>query len=258
MNKAWTVITIAGLLLLQPLYLPAGEITPVQLAGIRVTGPGYGVNGSELRAFSQSSGISLSLLMRAPKNKMLVEIDSSKCALLEFSDDKGINLLADAKWGGFPKISKTGKLALIEVKSKGVPSKGAVWLHARGTIRLRAAASQKTVKIENVKLKSNETVNVLDEIIKVLKIENEKDSLRLVIQVSRNFKDNLKDIRFYTSNGSPLKIWGRGSFSFGNAAQLEYNLATKRKPENLDIEFELWRDIEELDQDFDLKIGLGL
>ena len=249
---------MAAMFLFLPTASMGGEEPAVELAGLRVVGSGYGLNGTELRAFSQSSGTSLALLVRAPGSKKIVEVDASKCSLAEFTDSSGQNLLDGVDWGGFPKVSEDGRLALVEVSSKKKPSREASKLHLKGVVHLRAAASESLEKIESLKLEAGVKAQVQQETIQVMKVQSESDGLVLVLQVSRKFKENMKDIRFITAEGKSLEIWGRGSLTFGNAAQLEYNIEAKAKPEALKVEIELWQDLEELDLAFELESGVGI
>jgi len=251
-------VVVAGIFLSLPMILMGEEKPTVQLAGLRVVGPGYGLNGTELQAFYQQSGTTLALVVQTHNNKKIVDVDDTKCSLVEFADDRGHNLLDGVDWGGFPKISKDGHLALIEVTSKNRPSQDASRLLAKGTIHLRVAASESTEKIENLKLEVGNKVNVRQEVIQVMKVKEENDGLTLVLQISREFLNNMKDIRFYTADGNPVEIWGRGSFTFGNASQMEYNCNIKSTPEALRIEIDLWQDLEILNIPFEIGSGLGL
>ena len=257
MKKTTCFVLVAGIFLSLPMILTGGEKPAVQLAGLRVVGAGYGLNGSELRAFNQQSGTSLELIVQAPKNKKIVEVDKSKCSLLEFTDDRDQNLLDGISWGAFPEISKDGQLALIEVTSKNRPYQDATRLFARGTIHIRVAASEITEKIENIKLEVGAKANVQQEVIQVMKVQNKNEGLILGLQINRKFVDNMKDIRFFTKGGDPLEIWGRGSFTFGNVSQVEYNVDTKSTPETLKIEIDLWQELETLDIPFQIESGVG-
>lgn len=250
-------VVVAGIFLSLPMILMGEEKPTVQLAGLRVVGPGYGLNGTELRAFYQQSGTTLALVVQAPKNKKIVDVDDSKCSLVEFTDDRGHNLLDGVDWGGFPKISKDGHLALIEVTSKNRPSQDASRLLARGTIHLRVAASESTEKIENLKLEVGTKANMRQEVIQVMKVQEENDGLILVLQINRKFINNMKDIRFYTARGNPVDIGGRGSFTFGNVSQMEYKLDTKSTPETLKVEIDLWQELEILNLSFEIESGVG-
>lgn len=256
MKKSFVAV-VAGIFLLLPMILMGQDKPAVKLAGLRVVGPGYGLNGTELRAFNQQSGLSLALIVQAPKNRKIVEVDDSKCSLMVLTDDRGHNLLDGIDWGGFPKMSKDGHLALIEVTSKSRPSKNASRLRAKGTIHLRVAASQRTEKIENLKLQVGTRAYVQQNIIQVMKVQEENDGLTLVLQIKRAFMNNLKDIRFYTAGGNPVDIWGRGSFTFGNASQMQYNLDLKSVPEALIVEIDLWQELETLNIPFEIDSGLG-
>ena len=255
--KRTACVVLAGIFLSLPMILMGQQKPAVQLAGVRIVGPGYGLNGTELRAFHQQSGTTLALAVQAPENKKIVEVDDSKCSLVEFTDDRGHNLLDGVDWGGFPKISEDGRVALIEVTSKERPSQDASRLFVKGTIHLRVAASESTEKIQNLKLEVGTKANVRQEVIQVMKVQEENDGLTLVLQLNRKFTDNMKDIRFYTAKGNPVEIWGRGSFTFGNASQMEYNLDTKSAPEALKVEIDLWEELEIVNLPFEIESGVG-
>ena len=257
MKTSW-VASVAGIVLLLPIISMAQDIPDVELAGLRVVGPGYGLNGTELRAFNQRSGLSLELIVKAQKDKQIVEVDDSKCSLTVLADDRGHNLLDNVEWGRFPKVSKDGQLALVEVTSKSRPSKNASRLRVKGTICLRVAGSNRKEKIENLKLQVGAKANVNESTIQVMKVQKETDGLTLVLQMKRTFMDNLKDIRFYNAKGKSVDIWGRGSFIFGNASQMHYNLDMKSIPTALMVEMDLWQELENLDISFDIESGLGL
>ena len=250
-------IVAAGIALLLPMILMGEDKPTVHLAGLRIVGSGYGLNGTELRAFHQQSGTTLALAIQAPDNKKIVEVDDSKCALVEFTDDRGHNLLDGVDWGGFPKISKDARFALIEVTSKNRPSPEASRLLARGTIHIRVATSESTEKLENLTLEVGTKVKVRQEDVQVMKAQVENESLTLVLQLNRNFVNNIKEIRFFTANGNPVELWGTGSFTFGNAAQMEYNLDTKSVPESLNIEIDIWEELEVLNFSFEIESGVG-
>ena len=67
----------------------------------------------------------------------------------------------------------------------------------------------------------------------------------------------MKDIRFYTAEGNQVDIWGRGSFTFGNASQLEYSLDIKSAPKALGVEIDLWQELEILNISFEIESGVG-
>ena len=187
-----------------------------------------------------------------------MELDDDKCSLTEFGDDKGQNLLDGVDWGGFPKISKDGRLALVEVSSKKKPAREASRLKAKGTVNLRVASSESLEKIDDLKLEAGVKAQVGQESLQVAKVESTADGLTLVLQASRKFKDDLKDIRFITPEGTALNIWGRGSLTFGSGAQLEFNLETKTKPSALKVEIEIWQGLETVDLAFEINTGVGL
>ena len=256
MRKACFVI-LAGIFFMLPEILMGDEKPAVQLAGLRIVGPGYGLNGTELRAFHQQSGTTLALVVHAPENKKIVDVDDSKCSLVEFTDDRGHNLLDNVDWSAFPQISKDGRLALIEVTSKNRPSQEASRLLARGTIHLRVAVSESTEKIKNLKLEVGTKVNIQQDVIQVMKVQEENDGLTLVLQINRKFVNDMKDIRFYAAEDKQIDIWGQGSFTFGSVSQMEYNLDIPSAPEELRVEIDLWQELEILSLPFEIESGVG-
>jgi hypothetical protein len=257
MKKTACVGVVAGIILSLSMTLMGEENPAVQLAGFRIVGPGYGLNGTELQAFNQRSGTTLALIVQAPENKKIVEVDDSKCSLTEFTDDRGVNLLDGIDWDSFPEISEDSRLALVDVKSKNRPSQDASRFLAKGTINMRVATSESTEKINNLKLEVGTKVNAGEEIVQVMKVEGGNDGLTLVLQLDRKFADNMKDIHFYTAEGNPIEVWGRGSFTFGNASQLEYNLDTKSTPATLTVEIDIWQELEILNLPFEIESGVG-
>ena len=254
--KTVRIVVVLGMFLLLPKILTGEEKSAVQLAGLQIVGPGYGLNSTELRAFHQQSGTTLALLVHAPENKKIVEVDDDKCSLVEFTDDRGHSLLDGIDWDGFPEISEDGSLALIEVTSKNRPSQDASRILAKGTIHLRVAASERTEKIENLTLKVGAKASVGQEEIQVMKVQEEDDDLTLVLQLNRQFANDMKDIRFY-ANDQQVDIWSRGSFTFGNASQMEYNLDIKSTPQAMKVEIDLWQELETLNLSFEIESGVG-
>lgn len=255
--RSVTVVALVGILLSSSTIL-IGEDNPiVQLAGLRVVGPGHGLNGTELRAFRQQSGTTLALLVQMPESRKIVDVDDSKCSLVEFRDDLGHDMLDGVDWSGFPEISSDRRLALIEVTSRSRPSPDASRVFAKGTLHVDVASSENTEKIERLDLEIGTKVNVRQEGIQVMKVEAENGGLTLVLQISQAFKSSLKDVRFYTSDGNLVSFWGQGSFSFGRAAQMEYNLDTESIPEFLRVEIDLWQERESLKLPFGMESGVG-
>ena len=210
--RRFCIVSVGSLFLALPNAMSGGE-PAIQLAGLRVVGPGYGLNGNELQPFHQQSGTTLALVVQAPDNMKIVELDDSRCSLTEFSDDRGHSLLDGIHWGGFPDVSEDGRFALIEVTSKARPSQEVARLRARGTIHARVAASARTERIENLRLKVGTKAHLRQEVVQVMKVQEENDGLTVVLQMNRRFADVMKDTRFYTPAGDPVNIWSRGSFT---------------------------------------------
>ena len=90
-----------------------------------------------------------------------------------------------------------------------------------------------------------------------MKAEHESGRLNLVLQMSSEFVNNTKDIRFYNEEGKPLEIWSRGSFTFGNASKQEYTLKTEILPKALSVEIEIWQELEVMNLPFEIESGVG-
>lgn len=250
-------VFLTTLVLLLPTALIGLENPSVQIAGLRIVGPGYGRNASELRAFHQQSGITLVLVVKAPENKRIVEVDDNKCAMLEFTDDQDQNLLDGVDWGGFPKMSEDGGLAMIEVSSKVKPSQNASRIHAKGSVFMRVASALRSEEIESLKLAAGTKANIGQEVMEVMKVETDDDGTTLVVQIKRKVRDDMKEIRFYTMDGNGIEIWSTGSFTFGNASQVEYSLDIKPAPEAIRVEIDMWTELENITLPFELDGGVG-
>ncbi|XOF34680.1 MAG: hypothetical protein ACL93V_05150 [Candidatus Electrothrix sp. YB6] len=253
------IAVMAGIVLALPLNMFAQEKqekSTVQLAGLRIVGPGYGANGSELQAFQESSGTTLALAVEAPKDKKIIELDDSKCSLTQFTDDRNRNLMDGIYWGSWPKTSEDGSAALIEVSSKNRPSQDASRLTAKGTLHLRVADSVQTEKIEALKLEAGTEVKVAGEEIKVLKVEKEDRYVALTFQLTDNI--NLDKVRFTTADGKPVDASGRNTSSDGSVVHVIYYLEMESIPETLNLEMEVWQGAETLDLPFEITAGISL
>src|SRR5204863_3764966 len=128
---------------------PAAPMPQVSANGIRVVGVGLGANGSELRAFNERPGTSISVAIQAPAGTGIVEIDSHGSKLDAFSDDKGQSLLEEGRVGSFPKVAEDGSAALVELEVQARPSAGAASVSAQGALSMTLAGGSKPQRIPN-------------------------------------------------------------------------------------------------------------
>ena len=124
---------------------PAPAMPQITAVGIRVTGPGFGANGTELRPFNESPGTVVALAIQAPRGGGIVDIDDHGSRLEVFADDKGQSLLEEGRVGPFPKMAEDGSAALVEVEVRARPSAGSTSVGVQGIIAMTLAGGIETV-----------------------------------------------------------------------------------------------------------------
>ena len=96
---------------------PPGPPPEIVVAGVRVVGAGFGKNRDEIRAFNESPGVAVALVLKMPAGQGIVTLDEDDCELTSVTDDAGTDLGEQAQYGSFPKTSDDGSVGLIEIES---------------------------------------------------------------------------------------------------------------------------------------------
>lgn len=249
-------LLLISVLLAPPSGGSAAGMAQVSVTGIRVVGPGFGENATEIRPFNQDQGITLVLAIKAPQGTGIVSIDDDACVLSAMTDDKGANLLEAADFGGFPELTKDGSVGLLEVTVRGRPSVGTVGLSLQGTIVYTSASGSKPQKVSNVKLAKGGTFKLGKTTMTLSAAEVDGESLSLAITLPRSVMDTIKDLRFLDAKGEPLEGRRTGSGWMNDVAEISYQLDTA--PPAATIEFDLWQGMKEQTLPFSIRTGLAM
>ena len=236
---------------------PPAQVPPqVSAAGIRVTGPGFGANGSELRPFNESPGTVVVLAIQAPRGGGIVEIDNHGSKVDVFSDDKGQSLLEEARVGPFPKVAEDGSAALVEVEVRARPSAGSTSVSVQGSLAMTLAAGSKPVRAAAVRLETGQTFKVGTTAMTIGEAKAGDDSTRITFGLPRSVLNTIRDVRFFDAKNKPIESHRSGSGYFNEKATLDYEAKTVDK--SVTIEFELWQNARTIKVPFDLQAGLGV
>jgi hypothetical protein len=236
---------------------PAAVVPPeVVLAGIRVTGPGYGDNRKELRPFNEEPGITIALALKMPPGTSLIKLDEDDCKLASMTDDTGADLLENGRYGPFPKTSQDGSAGMIEIESKLRPAAGAQFITAEGTLVFTASTGTKPTKIAKIKLEKGFAVKLGASPVTISEVTAEEGKTSLALSMTRQVLDTIHEIHFLDATGNALDAHRNGSSSIGDAATVEYTIASATKPAA--FEFLVWQTPKQQQLPYKVKANLSL
>jgi hypothetical protein len=235
---------------------PAATPPQVTATGIRVVGPGLGANGSELQPFDQSPGTAVVLAIQAPKGSGIVAIDDHASKIDGFSDDKGLSLLEEGRFGPFPKVAEDGSAALVDVQVRARPSAGAATVSAQGSIAMTLAAGSKPVRVAAVRLEANQTIKVAGTTMTIKDVKADEESTAITLGLPRSVLSTIREVRFFDTKNVPIEARRTGSGYMNEKAELELDAKTKEK--TVTIEFEMWQSPRVVKVPFNVQAGLGV
>jgi hypothetical protein len=237
---------------------PAVSASPpeVVIAGIRVTGSGYGDNRKELRPFNEEPGIALALALKMPAGSALIKLDEDDCKLASIADDTGLDLLENGRYGSFPKTAEDGSAGMIEIESKLRPAAGAQFITAEGTLVFTASTGTKPVKIAKIKLEKGYVMKVGTGTITIGDIANEDGKQSIALTTTRPVLDSIKDVRFLDAAGTALDAHRTERGYIGENASVVYSIATATKP--VAFEFLVWQTPKQQSLPYKIKANLSL
>lgn len=227
----------------------------VSVGGLRVVTPGLGEQGTEIRAFNESSGMAFALFVKMSGGG-IVEVAGDKSALTSLTDDTGANLLEEARFGSFPKVTKDGSAAVIEVEARGRPSQGATSISAEGSIVLRSSSGTTVQKVVGLRLESGKTFKVGTATVTLGEVTAEGDDADLTLKLPRSTLLTIKEIRFKDAKGQAISASRTGSGWMGDEAEINYRIPAAVKTANLELD--VWQNLKEQAVPFNLKFGLSL
>ncbi|MEW6368942.1 MAG: hypothetical protein AB1714_30295 [Acidobacteriota bacterium] len=228
----------------------------VSIAGVRITGPGFGEDGTELRPFDVQAGTTLVLVFKVPPKAGIVEIDDDACSLTSVTDDKGTNLMEEVDFGPFPKIAKDGTVGMLEVTTRGRPAAGATSVSAQGVLVFTSATGSKPQKVTNVKLENGATFKLGKTTISVSEVTAEAESMSLTLTLPSSILATIKGMRFLDAKGVDLEAHRSMTFQSGGEAQVSYDVPAVLK--TAAIEFDIWQGLKSQQVPFSLRAAMDL
>ncbi|MBN1417882.1 MAG: hypothetical protein JXP34_03850 [Planctomycetes bacterium] len=269
-RAALAASVLAALPVVSPAALagaPGGRA--VEVRGLRITGPGLSEN--ELRPFNWTEGTTVALLVRTPGGA-IIALDEDGSALETFSDDKGTDLLAAKRSGGFSpdpgygraEIAGDGKACLLEVSSTGLPAEGARTLRLKGALAVKVADGRKTFRQQKVAAKEGTAIQAGPIPLAIEKVGPPDwggDDAKLAVTLSA--KQDLAEIagiRFLDAKGKeiPSSRSGTSSMSMGERKSVSWTYDLNEKATSFTIEITYWIDVREIRIPYALEVGVGL
>lgn len=233
----------------------AAAAPSVEIAGLRVVGPGYGEDGTELRAFNESPGLALALAIKAAGKSGIVDIDEDKCNIEAVTDDKGTNLMEEARFGSFPKVAKDGSVGMVDLEVRVRPAAGASSVKATGTLVYLAATGTRPVKAK-VGLENGKTFKIGTTTVTVDAVTVEEGRTNFTFKLPKSLLLTLKDVRYLDDAGQPIEGHRMGSGWMNDDAEMSFALQTAAKTAN--FEFDVWQGLKETTVPFSVQAGLSL
>jgi hypothetical protein len=235
---------------------PAAAPPEVVVAGIRVTGPGFGDNRKELRPFNEEPGIAVALAVKMPAGSSLIKLDESDCKLTAIADDTGQDLLENGRYGPFPKTAEDGSAGMIEIESKMRPAAGAQVITAEGTLVFLASAGAKPQKVAKIKLEKGFAMKVGTGTVTLGDVTAEQDHQSIQFTMTRPLMESIKDVRFLDAAGNALDAHRTERGYGGDNAEMVYSIASATKPATL--EFLVWQTPKQQTVPYKIKANLSL
>ena len=262
-------------ILLAVLCLPTGifgQTSPtVKSIGLRVIREVVGEKNDKLVPFNTfDSGTSVALLIESG-GASIIKVDDNASKIDSFKDDGGNELMVKPKskgfnrngMGSFPRISKDGKSAMVEINAVGVPDAKAGKVVVEGTLVLQLASKKKTIKSAPFELKKDAVVKVGDIEMKLKDFGKRsfgEEGVEVEFLTSNKAITLVAGVKFYDESGTQIEseAGDASQMGFGNkytyGRSYELMKAVKGK---LVVEFEVWTDMVEKKVPFKIAAGAG-
>lgn len=229
----------------------------VQVAGVRVVGPGFGPENDLQRPFNWTKGTTVVVAVRVAPPFALVAIDKDNSSL-EMSDSQGRALEEPAvDWN--PDFTKDGTTALVDLEAKSVPADGATHVTAKGTLMFRAATGTKIVKAPSVRLEKGVPVKLGTASVAISEVEQDEGNgeWRVSFKGTTALMKGIKTIRAKDAKGAPVEAHWFSSGGWTEEYEVGYRFKMAAKAP-LNLEFEMYDGLRDLPVAFDVKAGVGI
>lgn len=268
--KLPTKLTILFTTLCLPSVIYAQNPPTVKAAGIRIVNRAIVKDQEKLVPLSAYNiGTTLAMLIEADDNSIL-KIDTRNSTIDSFADDNHKELMVQGNthtrngFHPFPKISKDGKTAMVEINGEELPKANAAKVIAKGTLLLLTASKSKKFKSQPFEAKKGTMLKVGDIELKVIKAgkpTSGNDPLELMFESKH--KDAVQlvaETKFYDSSGKEIESRETGRSSKGIQGEHTYGVKYSLKKSVIGyvvLEFKMWTDIAEMRVPFSVTAGIG-
>ena len=235
----------------------AAALNPtVQVAGLRVVGPGFGPEEDRKSAFFGSTGVTVVVAVRVPPPYALVEIDKDK-STLEVADSQG-TALEDPEVDWSPDFTKDGTTALVDLDAKGVPAEGSSHVTVKGSLMFKVAAGTKTVKAKAVKLAKGTPLKLGTSALTLGGVDKDDDGVTVMFESTRPVIKGIRTVRARDAKGGEIESrWSSsGTWTGEDGYQSSYHFKTSADTVNLEVD--MWDGLREVSIPFELKAGVAV
>jgi methionine-rich copper-binding protein CopC len=241
----------------------------VKPVGIAVVSESFAADEFEFGPLNGMTGTSVSLMVETSEG-FIVDIDTEASELTSFADSTGRNLLEavpgkpDDGWvrsgiDSFPKMSKSGSQALVEIAGPRSPAVDAESMTIQGKLSIITAKGTKSFKTsaESLTAKPRKAGDYSFEISNVEEQEmfGEK-ALEVTLEFQGDLAKQFSQAKFTDSNGQPIEAQPSMTMSFNETKQVSYSLKTTVDTVAA-IELELYQELDTSDVRLDLSIPVG-
>jgi hypothetical protein len=229
----------------------------VQVAGMRVVGPGVGSQEDQQRPFNWSPGVTVVVAVRVNAPYALVGVDKEASAIA-LTDSAG-NVLRDSEVDWNPDFTRDGTAALVELEAKGVPADGSTHVALKGNLTFTVASGTKVVKANAVKLEQGTTVKLGTATITMGDVQHDAENgeWQLTFKGATPVMKGIKVLRARDAKGEAVEArwWSGGGWT--EEWETGYRIKTAAKSP-LNLEFELHDGLRAVSVPIDLKAGVGI
>lgn len=252
----------------------AQEGLTVEVAGVQVINKIYPAKDpKEKNSFSGNMdtlvpfnsfepGVSVALMISSPKGGLL-DVNTEACKIETFADDKGTVLFDkdssfNKGFGSFNKVSKDGKVALVNVEGKIPLAAGATKVTAKGTAALRVGSKTTKYPIAKSVLKKGSKVKAGSMEFTVTDAKAQGDEINIDFETKTD-PATVASFKFIGADGKEIE--GRknmsGSMGFMGNKTYSFTYEVKTNQPQLAMEIEVWDDMKQINVPFNVVIPVS-
>ena len=233
----------------------------IEIAGVRVVAMAPG-NKDNLRAFNWSPGVTVAMLVTTTEG-WLLSCDHENSKLNVFTDDKGGDLLAgDSRarfdLGSGQSFDHTNAL-LLEVRTRELPTKGAIGLNLSGKIFLVAASQTKQFTADEMDFMAGTEFGLGNLKLTISKVVSTATGSTLTLEANQDLS-SISQLEFMDEQGNKVESRRSGSSvsTSPSGTLVRWSFTLNKKLEHGKISATCWTDLKTVEVPFSIKTGVGL